>query len=411
MRNKLDIGYSIMRSSASVILYQCALTLYLSVEIANTSLLIQHIPGSIVSLIRYGIIGLLLLSELCEKEKGIPFLIGLFSALSIVAFSYVAFGFGFLLIALLLFSSRNVSLDRIARISFYTISACAIVVILLSVFGYIDNFVLVIDGRTRHYLGFKYPLYPSKYLFEITCLFIYINRQKIKIKTIILFALINLGMYCQTMSRLSFGLSMLFLLVVFVIRNFDDKGSAFLKFLVPSFILCFVVSLSLAVSYDPSNQVLWALNQFLGGRIELAQSALNDYGISISSQGIEFFGMGLNDSGRYIVADAYNYVDCLYVLLPVQYGVVFTTIYLVLMTAISFKAWKHSNHVLLIVMFFNALYGLIDDLSINIYFNVFMLAAGEMMLPTSCQISGLRRMASFNETGDRLQLSLESRRS
>lgn len=411
MSLKLNISNSITSTSASAIFYQIALLLYLSVEIANTSLLAQYIPGSILSLSRYGIVGLLLLSELCEKEKGIPFLIGLFSAFIIVAFSYAAFGFGFLLIALLIFCSRNIPLDRIARLSFYTISACTIAVILLSLIGYIDDFVFVIDGRIRHYLGFKYSLYPSKYLFEITCLFIYIHRNKIKLKYIIIFLLVNLGMYCQTMSRLSFGLSTLFLLVVFAIRNIDVRGFAHFKFLVPSFIMFFIVSMSVAASYDPSNQVLSIMNQFLGGRIELAHSALINYGVSIASQGIDFFGMGLNNSGRFIVADVYNYVDCLYVLLPVQYGVIFTTLYLVLMTAISFKAWKHSNYVLLIVMFFNALYGLIDDLSINIYFNVFMLAAGELMLPMSRQVLRLRRKVFFNEANDRFQLSPDSRRS
>ena len=64
----------------------------------------------------------------------------------------------------------------------------------------------------------------------------------------------------------------------------------------------------------------------------------------------------------------------MYINLLEKYGILFNVIFIGLLTYLSYKAWKDKDNIHLIILFGLALHGLIDDLEIYLYYNVFWLS-------------------------------------
>lgn len=118
------------------------------------------------------------------------------------------------------------------------------------------------------------------------------------------------------------------------------------------------------------------LNTFLNGRLGLGQRALAQYGTTLFGQNIDFIGNGLGVDGKLNVSGAYNYVDCLYVRLPILYGWVFTVLFMTGMTFLSLWAARKRDYALLLVLIAIAFHGVIDDLTIRLQFCTFLFLLG-----------------------------------
>ena len=76
----------------------------------------------------------------------------------------------------------------------------------------------------------------------------------------------------------------------------------------------------------------------------------------------------------------YNYVDCLYVMLLLRYGLVFFVIFIGILTITCIYLYKKKEYYLLLLMAILSLHGIIDDLMIYLYYNTFWLVIGKMIL-------------------------------
>lgn len=294
---------------------------------------------------------------------------------------------------LFVYCARNYPFRKAAVVSLVAIILACLTVLVGVQAGWISDFVEYTASRTRHYLGFRYSLFPSMYLFTGSCLWIYLRNTRIGFADAVVLLLLNWGLYRLTDSRLSFYLSIGIVVLALVMRF--TKGKLSLSKPVGllcclSFACCAFVVIWLTISYSPSVSWMASLDHALSNRLSLGQNALNTYGILPLGQSINFIGNGLDAAGNKATG-VYNYVDSLYVQLLVKYGFILFALFIAAFTYLSFKAWQHGDPYLLLVLVFSAFHCIIDDLMLYLYFDPFLLLMGSIV---AADLAAYRRSQS-----------------
>ena len=137
-----------------------------------------------------------------------------------------------------------------------------------------------------------------------------------------------------------------------------------------------MISWIITAGYDRLDSFYAHLNYVLGNRLYWGQLALDSYGTGLFGQTIEFVGSGLTAEGRLADVGSYNYVDMLFIKLPIEYGWLFTIVVIVLMSYVTLTSVRSKDYSLAIVLVAIAAHCLIDDLAIQLQFNSFLFLAG-----------------------------------
>lgn len=286
-----------------------------------------------------------------------------------------------MLIDLIIFvyCGRLIDFKKVAKESLWISSLVLLIVVLSAETGLIKNYVSVVSEvgvvRRREYLGFLYALQPAQIMFNVTLLFIFLRGERFSVPCAVSLLVANIFIYLKADARLSTLISIGAIFVALLLcRSFGQKSlGRFLLVLAPlAFVVCFVFSWATTVNYSAHNPLLYELNHILGNRLSLGQNALDMYGTTLFGQSIDFVGNGLGLDGRINRTGSYNYVDCLYVRLPLLYGWVFTAFFIIGMTIASvWAAWKHDYRIALILTAI-ALHCVVDDLVIRLQFCTFL---------------------------------------
>lgn len=368
----------IKKMSTSDFMFFVPYALYLMSGIFRLSMLGKYFTGYFnkvnLAVVLFALIYREIYNNKLTKKNLISCLLAIFCFLIANKFGSSEFAIMFIII----WAARNIKFERIAKCTIYISTVLLLFIILSSLMGIIDDYVAIQGNRTRHYLGFRYALYPSAILYNIFSLYIYLKKEEIHFFEILFLMLINYIVYVYTNSRLSFGLSTLLFCVALVLKYFPNilnKKNILCKIMVFSFILCSIISLYFSINYDSSISWMNELNVILGKRFSLAYNSVKTYGFSLLGQTINWYGNGLgfdNEIAKTVLKGGYNYVDSAYILLFQKYGIVFTIIILAVLTITMFRCYKKKDYYLLSLMTFIALHAFIDDLVIYLFYNTLL---------------------------------------
>lgn len=277
------------------------------------------------------------------------------------------------------FGARNIDFRKICRITVILTLALLLFVVLSSYLGIIENYKTIQGDRTRYFLGFKYALNAPAFLLNAILLYVYDKRDKCKFFEILFLFVLSVVLFALTDSRLSFILSIVGLLIAVIckIKKSDFSRANKLSFiLIPSFLICFAVSLWFTVSYSPNVAWMRELNALLDNRLYFQNKSYMLYGVSLfGTRNIEWVGAGLDMYGRQNT-ESYFYVDNLYIQLLQRYGIIFMIIFLVLTTALMIQCYKKKEHLLVILLSIIALHGLVENGMIYLQMNTFWILIG-----------------------------------
>lgn len=286
---------------------------------------------------------------------------------------YLFIGLGVSLIPLFMYSTRNIDITGIIKIS-YIISIILLIIIMISSYlGVIENYIYYDTTRERQYLGFRYALYPSSILCNIIFLKVYLDKERISWKSIILLLISSYILYTLTDSRLTFvlgGLILIFSAVNKIIPSICEKILS--RLLIFSYAFVGIISLYFTLNYNHLIDWQENLNEILGGRLSLGYSTLEFYGYGLFGREVELVGNGLDVNGI-VNSSSYNYVDNLYVQLLLKTGVLFLVFFIICMTYVTYLTYNQKNLYFYVILVMLALHGLIDDLILQIQYNSFWL--------------------------------------
>lgn len=362
-------------------LFIIAFGVWLVSRIVYLSFAVQFIDISVLGLMRN--IGLVLscTAYLCYGKWNASDVIAIFISIIVLYIKAQTNAPAILDCLVFCFCGRYISFDVVLKESAVISTVLLLTIVACAFKGILPNYIDYASiGRVRQYIGFRYALFPAMILFNITCGVCYISRSHLNLKTIALLLIANTFIFLLTDSRLSFFISV-FVIIGIIILQKTKKSTIWniiLKYITPiSFVGLFIVSFIIVNSYDPTNPFYSRLNEFLGNRLLFAQRALNTYGTSLFGQPIQFIGNGIDVTGHSgLGSGAYNYVDMLFILLPVQYGWIFTIIFLVLSTRVAVMAMEENDYCLLVILLAIALHCFVDDLAIYLYYNSFIFLIG-----------------------------------
>lgn len=364
------------------IVFWISYALFLIFGILSTSFYYKYFIGTPYSMIKYFCIGLLFFRELSIGKYSIQsFLTGLmFVALVLItrsqaSVSTVAF------ILIYIFCARNVEFEDIAWFSIWISSITMVFIIVSAQLGIIQDYIYSNVARVRHYLGFRYALFGPTFLFNITGLVLYVKKAKIKWIELSVLVAINWWMFVMTNSRLSFYLSvwMVFVFGVLKVRpNLLRSKRVLCWGMVFAFVFSFVISVYFTVTYNPDVEWKYQLNTVLGGRLRLGQSSLLQSGISLFGQKVEMVGNGLDAFGNKNI-NPYNYVDSFYIQILQRYGIIFSIVWITILTFTLYYCYKINDYYMMTCLVFIAGHCVIDDLSLSLYYNTFWFAGSIVM--------------------------------
>ena len=277
---------------------------------------------------------------------------------------------------ILIYSAHDIDFDKIAIFSVKIDTVLLLAIIISSQLGFIENYIFISElGRIREYLGFRYALYPSSILLNITFLILYLTREKKQWKIWLSLFVINTICYTKTDGRIVYMISILailsFMLIAFHKDIFNLKIFQILAILFWPAMLFF--SIYFVGAYNAKDNWMRVLNYNLGGRISYARIALVKYGVAILPRNIQFIGAGLDGHGRQAVG-TYSYVDNLYMLFLIRYGIIFTILFIGMICFFISQCLKNGRKELVYIFVLIGIHCLIDDLSIYLYYNTFWLS-------------------------------------
>lgn len=290
-------------------------------------------------------------------------------------------------LATLVLAARGILFKKIATTSLVVISLAVAAVFLACSLGIVGDYVAVMDGiRFRYFMGFSYALYPSRYLFIITCLTVYLAGKHLNGLEVICLLVANLLVYRLTDSRLTFccAIVVIFLAVYTCIFRANPLNLACIRAVVVFFIpMIAVFTIALHWLYNPSVGWMAALNRWLGSRLSLGHNALLHMGVPLLGQHVELVGNGLSSVHSALPSNAYNFIDSLYVQLLVEYGPLLLALHVFLQICVVRRACNERQLLLVGILVVFAAQGVIDDAGWLLQYNTFlMLISGVLVQPT-----------------------------
>ena len=379
----------LMMKKNSSILFGVSISIFLSVMIIRTSFLAHTLmldTGLNFRLVIFGCLSLLALKEyIVERHTVILFLHMLLLMFLCLIIKNVN-TFTAAASVIFLYSSRNESFRFISKIALYVTTILLLVIIVMSLLGAIPNYQFEIDTtRPRFFLGFGYALYAPAYLFNITALVLYLKRDKIGFLTIFLELLANEWLYAKTNSRLSYGFTLLVILVSIIIKIpifkkkkkrkyiFNPIKSLFSLGVIFSFVICTIISFAFIINYNDNSEFQVKLDSILTHRLENCNKSYNEYGIKIFGENISWVGNGVDSEGNKMEGD-YFYVDNMYLQFSQHYGWLVFLLFLLITMYGGSCFIREKEWILIFILFLIALHAMLDDLVFHIWYNTFWLA-------------------------------------
>lgn len=207
----------------------------------------------------------------------------------------------FLFLAITLCGLKNVDLKKTIKIVLIVRVITFASMVIASLLGIIpsNNIEFYRNGEfiTRHSLGYDYPNTTHLSFAIIIALSVYLWWEEIRIPHIIIFEIINIGMYFLTYSRTGFIVITLLMLIIIIFKNIKklQKIMAFIfKYL---YWIMFAITLISALGYNHI-ETLEQINKLLTGRIEYMNKLIMNFPIPII--GSEIYNNYVNIDNGYI---------------------------------------------------------------------------------------------------------------
>lgn len=359
-------------------IYDFVVCIYLIFAILNTSLFSSSLTYVYKTILLFSIFLLMCREAMHQNIAGRKL------ALLIIAFLLIFFSaFGsngrnshsILTIIIFVFTATDINHDKTAQVCFNTISGTLLFVIICSKLGIINDYIYVMAGYPRHFLGFLYALQPAGLMLELIALNVYIHRNRKKNIMLVILLVGELWIYRETRARLTLFFSLVFA-AYYVIDKYKPKllQRRLLVFLEwTAFIWAPLLSIYLTLTYN-SNKWKLILNNMFADRLKYGYQSIMTYGIHLLGKNISWSGMGLNPSGQRTLANVwsgYDWVDNAYIQAVQLYGLIITVPLLVLITFALYRLAKNKNYYLCFILLIYAMYGMIDTAILTLFYNVF----------------------------------------
>ena len=269
--------------------------------------------------------------------------------------------------------------------------------------GITENYLFDVEfERPRYGLGFSWATIGPTLLFFFSLQYIYLRKEYFRIWEAVIIEAVNVYMYLRTDTNLPFLLLSAFL-VFFVVQGlFKNHWRAlrhlkWLYYVLPVLICGLTVALYILINYRSEGWInLWyEINDVLNNRLIYGRKAVMDYGWTLFGQQIEWVGSTITGQ-----TGVYNYVDCSYIRILLDQGIVFLIAVLAVYTRMMVRAVKAGDFWLVFIVIIVLIHSFTEPRLMDLTFNVIPLLAFLGLKGGAVRYSRNSLRAVFRETDD-----------
>lgn len=259
--------------------------------------------------------------------------------------------------------------------------SCAIQggVLFLTIFcallGFIQN-IVVDEERMRYSLGFAWASYASNLFLFVVMQYLIIRRNKIMWFELMIMEFINVFIFFQTDTKMSFLIVTIILCIMLVMKIgvvekfflnlkkhlFSLKRQYFIR--IPW--ICALLAVFIPLYKNEST--LWKIiNTGLSGRLEYGKKGIINYGFSICGQKIDMQGfsvLGQNDK-------IYNYIDSSYLQIAIRYGILMLFLVCIIYSFALVKIKNENDALAFMIFMVILLLCIVEPFLFDVAFNIF----------------------------------------
>ncbi len=354
------------------VIFIVAVSMFLVSVIVDMSLL--GIDTRVTQVLRYagyGIILYKLVKDIYDRNTLVKYL---------VIFSMLIVGYVFnhnkvmLLYSLVVLAAINIESELLIKIYFAVQGMILLIIVTMSQLGMVLDYVNKSIDRTRHYLGFDHATTaPILFLFMIME-YIYIKKGRLTILEYLVGMGIVTYFYKLTDTNMAFWICVATLTFFFAVQLWIDKGyitETFRYLLALSPWFAAALSIWAQYSFKAENATWLKLDEFFHSRLRLGYEAINTYGFSLFGRDITWIGSSFKDTNP----EGYNYVDCSYLQIALQQGVIFLCIVLAMYSYIILKMIREKKYYGAWICVFISVFSMTEPRLVNVVFNPFVILA------------------------------------
>lgn len=248
------------------------------------------------------------------------------------------------------------------------------VIVMLSITGVTQNYIVPRGQIRRYSLGFKYTTQLAQMVLFSTVLHLYSVEMKVKVREIFIIQLLNLLTFFVTNSRAEFILLEI-ILIITGCNLFSQKSNKknimktmlkrYSKFFSYSFIVYPLLSFVLVFCYKFGG-IWYKLNALLSNRLKQTYDNIVVHGLKIFGDNIEFKGFGLDTRLEYGNSYASNFIDNEYIQMLFNEGILFTICFIILINVLLIILYRKRCYKEIVLCSVFLLFGIINNRIINI---------------------------------------------
>lgn len=282
---------------------------------------------------------------------------------------------------LLLIGSRGISFRKIIKVYEITVVGLLVITIAASLTGFTENLIYHQAGRRpRISFGVIYPTDFSAHVFYGILGYGYLRREKIKYFEIAGMILAGIGVYVFCDARVNTA-CILLAAAVFCYQKFRSHNAekreqsyrmneVWSGILAMSAVICAGFMIITTMMYSSENRVLGFLNRAINSRLVFGKKGIDLFGFSLFGRDIPMIGNG----GTTKESANYFFLDCSYIKIALEYGILILGIVLIIYCMIGFRARVEQDWVLLWILAIVAVQCMIEHHMLDISYNPFLWA-------------------------------------
>ena len=243
----------------------------------------------------------------------------------------------------------------------------------LSQLGFIEDCIFVDGGRNRHGLGFTWTTTGAVLFLHWSLQYIYLRGEKIKLIELLLLTALTVWFYKMTDASMTFYLSIAFIIYFSIIKIEWEKFILLRKRLFQKIAILFpllaaFISILAQWIYDGSNKLWIKADSFTHGRLNLGHKGIFNYGITLLGQPMKWVGFSARNS-----AGEYNYIDCSYLQIAIEYGLLFLLLALLIYTVIIYRGIILKDYYIVSIICFLMVFAMTEPRLMNLMYTPFPL--------------------------------------
>ncbi len=329
-------------------LFLIGMSLIVFVETMTTTMFEEHLTlYSSMKVLALLLIAMKLLLFDSWKLRNVV-LFGIFGVISLLVRYYSTYNDA-VFWTLLLWGARDIDFRKILKVHGTLVFLIVLTAFISSLVGIIPNLQYSVDGHVRNSFGISYPTNFAAYVFFLMTVFFYLMKDRMKWWMYLSGIAVGFVVFRYCHTRLDCGcmviLSVFYMITALVEPHLRDKAMWLRLLMCFAVVILFLLCFFLTYCYDPSAGWMRKLDSLFSTRLALGKEAFDRYSVNLFGQFVPMLGNG----GTLELKGDYFFLDCSYLYILFQYGIVFT---ILVIGSFVFSSFKRRNDLFFLVTVF-----------------------------------------------------------